>query len=381
MSKREFEKESARLLDRTSDVRACAGRINDAWSYDLDSRSFGPAHFDPEMGAYTTELDLAVLMSSLMKRGAVIQFPSNYKARRAKTQTEGEIIVDSKNRHGRILGMTSNKAAWSFNVLFDDANVITTDETGKPRNFMLQDIDGTWHEAWSPLVFISKTDAEKKLFENTNSIRVQYFVHPMRWPSIYGRPYLAAKIAIARLEDHDRFLRGEQKRIREACSIEPPQWPKSAKVGEDRPIKVWAFEARVRGTDFTGEYAEFETSEAGLKEASSLRKRIKQLVTQLRFNTRCSEFAFWKEAVCRPLSNARVRGADALLDIEDDRVMDWLKGSGNGVAIRKPSWCGDEWVTAHKDSSRSRTHWATLSRDNGLRLDWRCWRKTERVAV
>ena len=233
MKLNEFKNELARLTDRTEDVRACVGRIADTWKYNLADRSFGPAHQDEETGQFTTDLDLAVFLSALADRRAVIALPT-YKGRRASTRTEGEMITSKENRHGRLMRLTSNQNCFSFNAMVEDANVITTGDVGKPRNFMLQDLDGTWHDGWKSVSFLAHTDVEKKLFENTEKVSFNHFVHPNRWTSFYSRPYLLAKIAIDRLADQDRFLKAEAKRLRDLFAIPPREWPKSDKTGAEK---------------------------------------------------------------------------------------------------------------------------------------------------
>jgi hypothetical protein len=358
---KEFKAELTRLTDRSQDVRACCGRVADAWKYNIADRSFGPAYADPETGRFTTELDLAVFLAALAERRAVITL-SKYKTRRAATHTEGEVVVSKDNRHGRLMRLVSNKSTWGMSVTVFDANVITTGDVGKPRTFFIQDIDGTWYEEWKTIRFLADTDFEKKLFENTHEVTFKYFVHPMRWPSVYGRPYALAKVAIDRLSDQDRFLKAEQKRLREALSIAPPEWPKSEKVGGEKKITVWAFETKA-DFDFTGEYVPYPETQDALDEIGLLRSRVRELQTNLRFHTRCSEYAFWSEGVLKSMS-------------EDD-VLAYLKGE-TSLALRKPAWGGD-FVPGYKETPKARTFWSVLDHDD-LQIRWRAWQKTERVA-
>lgn len=365
MKQAEFKRELGRLTDRTQDVRAAVGRVADSWKYDLEERKFGPALVDSSTGKATTELDLAVFMAALADRRAVVTLPK-YKSRRAATRTEGEVVVSKENRHGRVMRLTSNKDVWSFNVLVEDANVITTGEVGKPRNFMLQDIDGKWHDGWKVVRFMADTAAEKKLFENAHEVTFEYFVHPNRWTSIYSRPYLLAKVAIERLRDQERFLKAERKRLRDDLGVEPPAWPKSEKVGSDTKIKVWAFNAFVDGAELTGEYEPYPTTHEVLEEIGQLLHRIGEFLQQLRFHTRASEFAFWKHAVLRSLS--------------EDEILPYLKGDVE-KAVRQPSWASGSWETGYKEKPKARTFFARYQRDDGLSVRWRAWQKSERVSV
>jgi hypothetical protein len=365
MKVEEFRKELARLLDRNEDVRACAGRIADTWKYDLASRKSGTAYKD-EDGKYTTSLDLAAYLSALADRRAVITLPE-YKGRRASTHKEGEVVVSKENRHGRVMRLTSNQEVWSFNVMVEDANVITTGSVGEPRNFMLQDIDGTWHDGWKTINLLPATPEEKKLFENSSAVSFDYLVHPNRWTSVYSRAYLLAKVSITRLADQQKFLRAERKRIDEALAIPAKEWPKSEKVGEDTAIEVWAANFVVDGVEFTGDYTPYPTTMEGLEDAGMLLNRIDQLITQLRFHTRASEYAFWKHAVLERLA--------------DSEVLPYLAGD-LPRAMPTPPWAAAAtWTTGFKEKPKARTFWARLERDGGLTLRWRAWRKTERVAA
>jgi len=375
MKLNEFNNELLRLTDRAEDVRACVGRIADTWKYNIADRSFGPAHQDEETGQFTTDLDLAVFLSGLADRRAVIALPT-YKGRRAATRTEGEMITSKENRHGRLMRLTSNKDCFSFNAMVEDANVITTADVGKPRNFMLQDLDGTWHDGWKMVEFLAHTDAEKKLFENTEKVSFNHFVHPNRWTSFYSRPYLLAKIAIDRLADQDGFLKAEAKRLRTLFAVPSREWPKSEKTGAEKSETFWAFNSFVDGVEFKGEYTAYPDTQDALEEIGLLRHRIDELITRLRFHTRATEFAFWKHAV--------------LTNIPEDAVLDYLKGeeirkplgrTAPGITEarvpRQPAWCKDAWTSRKV----KRTYFAQLPRPEGLTLRWRVWRKSERVAA
>lgn len=363
-----FKADYNRLMDRTSDVRACAGRVLGQWQYNLEDRSFGPAYQDPDTGAYTTELDLAVFISALVSRRAVVSMPAAYKGRRASTHTEGEMVVSGTDRHGQLLGLQSNADVWSMGMLFRDANVITTDDVGRPRNFLMQDLDGTWHDGLKTIQFMAETDFEKKLFQNTQRVSFQNFVSPNRWASFYSRAYLLAKVAIARLADEVKFLKGEQKRVRKELAIASPVWAKSTKVGPEKKETFWAFNSFVDGLEFQGEYAPVPCTHEGLEACTTLRKRAESLLTQLRFHCRCTDFAFWKHGVLHEITN--------------DNLLPYLKGDcGDDVTPRQPAWAKGTWETGYKTGPRARTFFARMDRDLGLSLRWRCWEKTERVAA
>jgi hypothetical protein len=363
MKKNEFDRDLALLLDRTSDVRAVCDRIAATWRYDLTTRKVGGAYEDDD-GVYRTDLDLACYMAAIAEHRGTIVLPE-YRTRRAATRTAGEVIISKDNRHGRVIGLTSNADVFSFNVLIEDANVMTADSVGKPRNFMLQDLDGTWHDGWKVIRVMPSTPEEKKLFEGTNGqVSFKYFVHPNRWTSFYGRAYLLAKVAEKRLEDQDRFLKSEAKRIRDALGIVPEPWPKTTKVGDETSVKVEAFNAEVDGVVFTGDFEGYPTDQPGLSEISILRHRIGELLRTLRFHIRATEFAFYSQSF-KPAVGC---GATSYL-------------VSGGVNLELPSWAKGGWTCGYKESAKARNHWAKRECESGLSIRFRVWEKTEKVAA
>jgi len=363
MKKNEFDRDLALLLDRTSDVRAVCDRIAATWRYDLTTRKVGGAYEDDD-GVFRTDLDLACYMAAIAEHRGTIVLPE-YRTRRAATKTAGEVIISKDNRHGRVIGLTSNADVFSFNVLIEDANVMTADSVGKPRNFMLQDLDGTWHDGWKVIRVMPSTPEEKRLFEGTNGqVSFKYFVHPNRWTSFYGRAYLLAKVAEKRLEDQDRFLKSEAARIRDSLSIAPTAWAKTTKVGDETSIKVEAFNAEVDGAEFTGNYSEYSTDTAGLAAIANLRHRVGELLRQLRFHIRATEFAFYSQSF-KPAVGC---GATRYL-------------VSGGVNLEQPSWAKGGWTCGYKESVKARNHWARKACESGLSLRFRVWEKTEKVAA
>jgi hypothetical protein len=254
---------------------------------------------------------------------------------------------------------------FSFNVLIEDANVMTADSVGKPRNFMLQDLDGTWHDGWKVIRVMPSTPEEKKLFAGTNGqVSFKYFVHPNRWTSFYGRAYLLAKVAVQRLEDQDRFLKAEAKRIRDALGIVPEPWPKTTKVGAEESIKVEAFNAEVDGGVLVRDYPGYEICQEDLDKISSLRHRVGELLRNLRFHIRATEFAFYSQSF-KPAVGC---GATSYL-------------VSGGVNLELPSWAKGGWTCGHKESVKARNHWAKRECESGLSIRFRVWEKTEKVAA
>jgi hypothetical protein len=373
MKQIDFDDTVDKLADRSAVVIGTMNQLLDAWGFDLESRHPGVAYVD-ENGIPVTDLDLACFMSALAERRAVISLPS-YKGMRAATVREGERVTSSENRHGRIAGLTSNQEVPSFGIMVDDANVAVQHEDGSEdigafRNFLLQGFDGKWNPGWDTIE-LKPFGLDKEVFDAlsnaTNTIKFRYFIHPLRWPSFYGRPHLLAMLADVRLSDETRFLKAEAKRIREALGIQPKVWPKSTKVGESKPEKFLAFEAAVDGFELKGEYAPYPTTQDGLDQVMAKQKRYRQIQSQLRFQYRATQFAFLQEALKK--------------QIPEDQLLDWLSGVGD-TEPRKPVWVKDKaWERDYKTSDKAKIRWARMEIQPGLYLRFRVWLKTEQVAA
>ena len=370
MDQRSFDRDYGKLTDPDADIRATCGRILDAWRYNLQDRKPGIAYMD-EQGEPVTDLDLACALSAFADRRAVINLPT-YKRRRARQVREGEIVVSSQNRHGRVIGLSSNQYVFSFSVLIEDANVMTTDSVGAPRYFMIQDLDGKWYEGWHEIQFLPDQQENKlvtALAGQDGKIRFRHFIHPLRWTSFYGRPYLLAKIAISRLEQEMSALNKAAKKLREELAVEAKSWPKTTKVGEEKKIPVAAFTAIVDGiTMEPREVPELPVSHEALEDAESKLARMRHLIRDLRFQTRATEYSFWENAVKPKMETVK-------------QVVGWLAGDG-GQEPRKTSWvAGKEWTTAWRESDRAKIDWARMEIVRGLWLRWRVREKTESVAA
>jgi hypothetical protein len=373
MKKIDFEDMVIKLADRTANIIGTLNLLLWAWGFDLESRHPGVAYVD-EQGIPVTDLDLACFLMALVERRAVISLP-HYTARRAATVTEGERVTSKENRHGRIAGLTSNQEVFSFGILVDDANVAVQHEDGSEdvgafRNFMIQDLDGTWHPGWD-VIEIKPFGIDKAVFDiltnATKTLKFRHFISPLRWTSFYGRPHLLAILALMRLEDEQTYLRAEAKRIREILEIQPKVWPKSAKVGESVPQKFLAFEVELDGFCFKGEYEPYPPTQEGLDQIIAKQKRYRQFQTQLRFQARATQFAFVKEALIK--------------NVPEDQLLAWLTGSG-AQEPRKPAWVSEKsWERGYKASPKARTYWARMEIQPGLFLRFRAWFKTEQVAA
>lgn len=313
------------ILDRTRDVTGLETQLLEHWAYDLYARRPGPALL--ENGVLTpTDLDLACFLSALVQRQAVINLPT-YKARRARTEREGEVVLSKDNRHGKIVGLTANKEAFSFSVRILDQNVMQAgsedapDSTGAFRNFMLVDVDGAWHDGWKKIQFVptAKENAfltDKSLWTG-NQIVFTNFVHPNRWTSFFGQYYFLTKALIQRLEEENQFYRTEEKRLLASGLAFPrsgehskKEWPKTEKTGEDKAITVPAFEAEV-DVPWTGAFTSLATTEDALfSNSAKIKARQYTVLPELRFAARATELAFFQSMKQRhPAFPSWIKGA------------------------------------------------------------------------
>lgn len=407
-----FEQEFQRVLRRTFQVDDIVAKLINDWSCDLSKRKI--KIYEDEDGVETTDIDVAPLLVSLKNNGAVINLPT-YKNARPKSVTEGEYLVSTANRHGKVLGLTSNQKVFSFSVLTYDKNVVRDGQVGAFRNFMLCGVDGTLRDGWEEIEIFSPQD--EGLPER---IKLTYMIHPNRWVSFYGKSYLLAKACIARLVDENKYLRKLRVDLRRRLKKTPKKWERSEQVGASETITVTAFEAVVDGLDFQGEYQEpWGTRDTLEQRLERVEQRIKLLDGQLRtlrFLTRITEMAFLDNAV-RPNFDS------------DYAVQDWLSGKlGSNLAkwavenkkvkerrttvnmerfarlaeendalpmkgVRKdsfvpnvqpriPGWAKDSpWECDYKPTKRARTRWARRRIMPGVFLRWRIWDCSQKVAV
>ena len=154
-----------------------------------------------------TDLDMLSMLVPLAERGAVIEIP-NYRARRP-AQRRSNVFHIGDRRFGPLTGLTSNQKFFSFSARITDNSVVTRDlatnreQTGAPRNFMVVGPEGKWHEGWKSISF-HPTAAENKFLSGNglvvdNAVAFKYAVHPNRWQSIFGAPYLLLKMLFERL--------------------------------------------------------------------------------------------------------------------------------------------------------------------------------------
>jgi len=338
----------APICDRSADVTTLATTLAQHWSFDLFTRSPGPALVEDGV-LKPTDLDLACFLAALADRKAVINLPE-YESRRPTVLKSTEHVVSKENRHGHIVGLRSNKEVFSFGVLVKDMNVMTTDgdtqEVGAFRNFLVVDLDGTFYDGWKTIEFIPTAKendwlTDKKLWTG-NRIVFKHFVHPNRWPSFYGKYYLATKVLIGRLEDEARALRSWIKERRKDVPAVPYQRPEVRTVGESKKITVTAFEAVVDGPELKGKFANPRSMNA----AEERLKEITGALPPLRFATRATELAFHQH------------GPDP-----------------------RPAWVDGVWEDYRKKGTRITWQQLVMPRAGNISICYRTRDKTETVAA
>jgi hypothetical protein len=387
----------AQLADRSHGIMEVVNDLIASWSYDLSSRKPGVAYVTPD-GNPVTDLDLACYISSLVSKRAVINLPV-YHGARGKSHTEGDVVVSSANRHGRTVELRSHQKVWSFGVCIDDANVMTADSVGKSRTFLMQGIDGDWHDDWSTIEIMPQ-GLDKEVFDalcgKDRMMRFDYFIHPMRWTSVFGENFRVAKYAADyRIPDELRWLKAEIKRLRDETKTEPPVWPKSTKDKKsERPKKAWAYESFLDGVSLTGDYPalykceegkdyDMDKAKADLKEAVSRKKRLESVQKTLRFHIRASEFAWWQHLTKGiPVSTGSFTDDKYRDPVLSREPIEWV--AKGGVAVTKPSWAKDKtWRHGVKDPLKPKgtTLFASMEMEEGVSYRFRVMHKTEQVAA
>jgi hypothetical protein len=361
MKREDFRRELVRVLDRTADVVPAADRLVAGYVADVVDR-------DVEVHDGDASIDLAALLVLLAQARSNVDLPQ-YRRRRQATVRSDETVVSAQHRHGPVTGLTSNQAVWSFGVVIDDANVMTADQVGRPRNFMLQDLDGEFHAGWSEINFSTARFPEqaRRAFDGAEMVNFTSFVSESRWAGIYSRRHLLAKAVEAKIADEQRFLKAERKRLFSGRDQdEAPVFTPVTKVGAVEKIEVWAFETKVE-VEMTGQYPEVPTDDNPVQWIEDRLHRLNSLQRTVRFCIRATEFAFWRDCVAR-------------IGFEPTVLLDWLR-CGDSTALRVPAWSGGAWTTGIKETPKARTFWARLDQPEHPGLLVRAWRKTETVAA
>jgi len=256
-----------------------------------------------------TDLDLLSFLVPIAERGAIIELPS-YRSRRVSVAKENERHLGSGARFGNVVGLTSNQDVFSFSIrIFDNTIAVRDPATGREsigafRNFMLVDVTGLWHDGWEKIIW-NPTAKENAFLEDSglwtsNTVYFKNAVHPNRWQSVFGAPYLLLKMLVERLRDEGSFYRAEMKRL-EALGISLPEDEKKesgptgmASSTEQQKISVNTLEAVIDMPEFTGSYLAADNTRDGLVWAYRRQKKLTwTLKPRAQFVVRADELAYF----------------------------------------------------------------------------------------
>lgn len=320
------------ILDFSKNITDEIEEVSNWWKFDLMKRNPSPAYYDKD-GFHATDLDLACFLYSLLGRGAVINIPY-YKSKTAKREKVGEQVISAANRHGQILSLGANKNFFSFSVRIKDMNVVTEDEVGAYRNFMLTDYDGSFYKGWQTIEFTPTLKENRFITESElwtgNKIYFKNFVSPNRWTSFFGRHYIITKMLIERLQMEAKHYNKAWREIN-ASGIEFPEGtgPQPVEYGEkgETVSKTFpAFEAKIVHPAFENEFPKVTEDVEGMLWAYNKQKFYTYtLVPRLQFMTRATELAHFQHP---------------------DRFPAWIKNA--------------KWESGYKESPRARTLWDRL---------------------
>lgn len=297
------------MLDRTKSMYDIMYEALSWWDYDLFHRKPSPAY--DEYGIFKgTDLDLACFLYSLAGRGAIINIPF-YKTHSKTTIREDQVLKSKENRHGELIGVGSNKLFFSFNIKIIDQNVIGENKVGDFRTFSLTDKTGNWYDGWKSIQFEPTLKENKFITEHSlwsgNHIVFKNFIHPNRWTSFFGQHYIITKILIERLEDECSHFNSEIKRLQDAgikfpAGVGPTSYVSTTTYGDSHQEKFKAFECKIHipQSHITGEYAKVNENTPELVSIYELRKNYNKALDKLRFMTRATEYAHYKNPEYMP---------------------------------------------------------------------------------
>lgn len=324
-----------KIQDRSSDIEPLMDEVLKYWEIDMYKRR--PSMAMDEAGIKTTDLDLVSALFALKDRGAVINLPK-YKAMRKTVLKEGEHVVSKDNRHGKILNISGAEKTFSFGVLIEDMNVMTTDGVGAFRRFNLTNLEGKWYDGWKCIEFLPDENENAFLAENElwtgNSVRFDNFVHPNWWVSFYGQYYLKSKRMIERISeqfsDTNKQLKAMKEKIKfvaegNGTSKKSDSDYGTKEVGKTKKVEINAFEVRLEMPEFEGEFPVYEANVTNLKKLEKLLKKMRSTKSKLMFMCRAIELAHYQAK---------------------NRFPSWIKGA--------------KWEKGYKPTPRAKNEWERL---------------------
>lgn len=312
---------------------------------------------DENGGFQCTDLDLLSFLVPIAAHGAIIEIP-RYRSRRGVVLRGNERKIGT-NQFGPVRGLTSNQDVFSFSIRIDDMTIAVEEDgvenLGAPRNYMLVDCDGQWYDGWNTIVF--KPDAAENEFLTErglwtgHTVNFENYVHPNRWQSFWGAPYLLLKMLTLRIDDEANYCRAEVKRLAELGIVLPkkPYTPPVSR-GETVPIKVETLEAILDLPEFSGSVDDYGLPKGDTTERARVAYERQKLLTytlkpKVQFVLRADECAYFRYGKGRKAS--------------------WAKGTVVESGYRVPL---------------KRTEWNRIQLGE-VALRYRIWEKTERVAA
>ncbi|MDD5290140.1 MAG: hypothetical protein PHT40_03015 [Patescibacteria group bacterium] len=348
------------IMDRMSPVENFVFPILSQSVFDWTGRNPRPA-LDADGDFQCTDLDLFSFLMPLADRGAIIEIP-RYRNRRQVVVKESERKIGSNN-FGPLHSLVSNQEAFSFSVKIIDQTIMKTNpETGKetlgePRNYMIVDVDGHWYYGWdcirwNPTAPENRFLTEKGLWTG-NSVYFQFYVHPNRWRSIFGAPYLLLKMLSSRLTEEGAFYRNEVKRLEDLGFRLPPgekkEYEPSISESTTRPITVSTMETILDLPPFNGSYPRAINTRNGLLAAYHRQKYLTYVLKPLvQFALRADEAAYFQYGA------------------RDMKIAPWLDSRAWKTGWRPP---------------KGRVDWNLLVLSNDVGLRWRLKDITQQVYV
>jgi hypothetical protein len=360
----------AKIKDRSIETRATARELLNAWGFSLESRKPGVAYVDEE-GQPVTTLDMACLLAEIVEWGSVINLPV-YDRHGPAMRKASEVVLSAENRHGKISGLVSNQKRFNFSLRINDMNVMSAHSVGAYRNFLLM-TDGEWHEGFHSFEFVpdrAENQQILKIATANNTMVFEHFINPLRWTSIYGAPYLCAKLLIERLSDEQRWLKSEIKEVVSKLKLglvakkSDGADDRPEQVGDSKQIQVPVMQIEVDNLELSGKYAAVPRTKEALEEAQTRLSKLKRYQEQLRFQTRASEWAFWTRL------KERYVGQENLIKL--------CEGAVSPDHVPRAGWAKDRtWVSAKRSGEKL----GRLELVGEFPLRLRCWYETATVAA
>lgn len=308
----------ARVLDRAENIDDIYEEALSHWDFSIDERQPGPALYDENSGIMQkTDLDMASILGTLLKRNAILVFPDYTGTNTAKSGSS-----KGQKRQGALKSLVSNQEFFSFSVGIEDMSVLSTQNGGKlgaPRTLHVIGKDGEWHPTHSGIDFVP-TAEEAAFIEDfkiatKGSVVFENFVNPRRWGSFYGQHYLISKAILQRLQEEAQYHAEIAKRCVSTSTStgglkaehESGSGASGANLRQER-LECPVFEAEVQ-VPYHGAFTPIVDPEVAKARVSAIRYRM---APALQFPLRATEYAFYRhlgEGVAKGVAGAEVDNA------------------------------------------------------------------------